>query len=293
MEPSRSRALHVVALALVVFAAAACGAHRPVSPACASPVSSRQPITVVAHRGWLAPTHVENSLRELKATRRAGIGMFEIDLRASRDGTLFLLHDATLDRTTTGSGRIDAATDADLARVSLKDVAGASTGEPLPRFDDVMAWAASDPGIQLMLDIKGVDLAALVKMLVRRGLDHRCVILTFDDATMAALLALEHKVTVSVLVKTPDDISRAVAQARGHRLAFYIAQDAERRLYDAAEAAGLPTISDAVMTSPAGTLDERAQREGAHLYREHLAARAVRYFVSNHPSQVRDAACAF
>lgn len=280
------------ATAILALVSVSCAARDRVPSACAD-VAGRRPITVVAHRGWLAPTHVENSLRELRAARRAGIGAFEIDLRASRDGTLFLLHDATLDRTTTGTGRIDAAFDSALSRVTLKDAAGASTNEPLPRFDEVLAWAEADPGIQLMLDIKGVDLAALVRTLAQRGLDQRSLILTFDDATTTALLSLDHKAIVSVLVKAPEDMPRYIAQARGHRLAFYVAQDAERRLYEAADATGVPTISDAVMATSSGTLDERAQRDGANVYRDHLATHAVRYFVSNYPAQVRAAACTF
>lgn len=280
-------------LSLTVLIAAACAARAPLPAACADAAAGRRTISVVAHRGWLAPTHVENSLREMKAAVRAGVGVLEIDLRASRDGTLFLLHDATLDRTTTGAGRIDASTDAQLAGVTLKGLDGRSTGEPLPRFDDVLAWAELEPGVQMMLDIKGVDLQALVQTLVRRGLDSRSIILTFDDATTTALLGPAHQAIVSVLVKTPGDIARYAALARGHRMALYVAQNAEVSLYDAANATGLPIVSDAIMASPAGTLDDRAARDGAQVYREHLATRPVRYFVSNHPVRARDAVCAF
>lgn len=280
-------------LSVAALASAACAARAPLPADCAEAVAGRRPISIVAHRGWLAPTHVENSLREMKAAVRAGVGVLEIDLRASRDGTLFLLHDATLDRTTTGTGRIDAATDATLRDVTLKAPDGASTGEPLPRFDDVLAWAELVPGVQLMLDIKGVDLQALVRTLVTRGLDNRSIILTFDEATTTALLGQAHQAIVSVLVKTPGDVARYAAQARGHRLALYVAQDADPSLYDAANATGLPVVSDANMATPAGTLDDRAARDGAQVYREHLATRPARYFVSNHPVRARDAVCAF
>ena len=104
---------------------------------------------------------------------------------------------------------------------------------------------------------------------------------------------MAHQAIVSVLVKTPDDVARNAALARRRRLALYVPQNADRGLYDAANATGLPTVSDAVMASPAGTLDERAAREGKQVYRDHLATRRVRYFVSNQPVQVREAVCAF
>ena len=57
----------------------------------------------IAHRGAgkLAP---ENTLAAFRLGARYGYRMFECDAKLSADGTVFLLHDATLERTTNGSG---------------------------------------------------------------------------------------------------------------------------------------------------------------------------------------------
>ena len=83
---------------------------------------------VVAHRarGFGAP---ENSGEAIERALTQGVQAVKVDLRASRDGAVFVLHDPTLDRTTDGRGPI-AERDADeLAGVHLRN------GEPLPRFD--------------------------------------------------------------------------------------------------------------------------------------------------------------
>jgi glycerophosphoryl diester phosphodiesterase len=61
----------------------------------------------IAHRGAgkLAP---ENTLAAFRHGASFGYRMFEFDVKLSGDGVAVLLHDATLDRTTSGHGRIDA-----------------------------------------------------------------------------------------------------------------------------------------------------------------------------------------
>ena len=59
---------------------------------------------LIAHRGGgtLAP---ENTLGAIRLGQSLGYRGHEIDVKLSKDGTAFLLHDATLERTTTGRGR--------------------------------------------------------------------------------------------------------------------------------------------------------------------------------------------
>lgn len=62
-------------------------------------------VLVVAHRGdWrYAP---ENSLAAIAHSIKQGADIVELDVQKTKDGKLILMHDATLDRTTTGTGRV-------------------------------------------------------------------------------------------------------------------------------------------------------------------------------------------
>lgn len=91
--------------------------------------------SIVAHRGGgrLAP---ENTLAAIRAGQSLGYRMHEFDVKLSRDGVAFLLHDTTLERTTNGHGPAAARTWEELARLD----AGAwhsetFRGEPPPRFE--------------------------------------------------------------------------------------------------------------------------------------------------------------
>jgi Glycerophosphoryl diester phosphodiesterase family len=87
-------------------------------------------IFVVAHRanGFDAP---ENSREAVARAIQAGVPVVKIDVRRSKDGEVFVLHDGWLDRTTNLRGRIEGVTSAQLADARL------ANGESLPRFADI------------------------------------------------------------------------------------------------------------------------------------------------------------
>src|ERR1051325_10501401 len=73
-----------------------------------------------AHRGGMYDEYAENSLKTLEYLERSvGPVMAEVDVRKSKDSTLYLLHDNTLERTTTGNGKIEDASDDYLQSLKL------------------------------------------------------------------------------------------------------------------------------------------------------------------------------
>ncbi|CAJ0701432.1 glycerophosphodiester phosphodiesterase [Ralstonia holmesii] len=86
----------------------------------------------IAHRGAgkLAP---ENTLAAFRHGASFGYRMFEFDVKLSGDGASVLLHDATLDRTTNGAGRLDALTVGQIAQLDAGSWHSAAyAGEPVP-----------------------------------------------------------------------------------------------------------------------------------------------------------------
>lgn len=107
----------------------------------------------VAHRGAgkLAP---ENTLAAFRLGAAHGYRAFECDVKLSSDGVPFLLHDATLDRTTPEQGVAGERPWAELSRI---DAGGwhsrAYAGEPLPSLDGIARYVQRN-GFALNVEIK-------------------------------------------------------------------------------------------------------------------------------------------
>ena len=107
----------------------------------------------VAHRGAgkLAP---ENTLAAFRVGAAHGYRMFECDVKLSADGVPFLLHDATLERTTNGHGVAAAQSWSELSRLDAGGWHSRSfAGEPLPSLDAVARYCIQN-GFLLNVEIK-------------------------------------------------------------------------------------------------------------------------------------------
>ncbi len=115
----------------------------------------------IAHRGAgkLAP---ENTLAAFRLGASHGYRMFECDVKLSADGVPFLLHDATLERTTNGpahlgNGASAVGGDHPWAHLSQLDAGSwhsrAHAGEPLPTLDNVARYCLAN-GHHLNIEIK-------------------------------------------------------------------------------------------------------------------------------------------
>jgi len=109
---------------------------------------------ILGHRG--APRDApENTMRAFRLALEQGADGIEFDVQPSADGVPVVLHDDTLDRTADSTG--------DVSLLAWDQISRArSGGEPVPRLEEVVAWAA-ETGAFLNVEIKrpGVEAAAL------------------------------------------------------------------------------------------------------------------------------------
>lgn len=107
----------------------------------------------IAHRGagLLAP---ENTLAAFRLGAAHGYRMAECDVKLSADGVPFLLHDATLERTTNGHGTAGHLPWCDLSQLDAGSWhSQAFSGEPLPSLAAVATWCHAQ-GVLLNIEIK-------------------------------------------------------------------------------------------------------------------------------------------
>jgi glycerophosphoryl diester phosphodiesterase len=107
----------------------------------------------IAHRGAgrLAP---ENTLAAFRLGAAHGYRMFECDVKLSADGVPFLLHDATLERTTNGVGVGGDQPWDQLARLDAGSWHSRThAGEPLPTLENIARYCRAN-GLLLNIEIK-------------------------------------------------------------------------------------------------------------------------------------------
>ncbi len=127
---------------------------------------------VVAHRGcWSnAP---ENSLSAIEHCIALGADMVELDVRRTADGKLVLMHDATLNRTTTGSGKVANITFSELRALRLQQGAGGPNAAVLeaqvPTLEE--ALLAARGRILVNLDLKVESEAEVFALVERLGMN--------------------------------------------------------------------------------------------------------------------------
>ena len=122
--------------------------------------SSSPTVLVAAHR---AAHHVypENSLQAIEHAIKLGVDIIEIDVKVSKDGIPFLMHDRTMDRTTTGKGDPEEFTWKELQEFFIVDK-GKTTKLKIPSLHDALELAYGK--ILIDLDLKTDKIGDVVRV---------------------------------------------------------------------------------------------------------------------------------
>lgn len=115
-------------------------------------------VGIQAHRGY-SGRYPENTLLAFEKGIEAGAHQIELDIRAAKDGTVFVLHDATVDRTTNGSGRLHELT---VDEVRALDAGSwfdpAFAGEQVPLFTEVLNALRGRVRLNIEIKVGGAPL---------------------------------------------------------------------------------------------------------------------------------------
>lgn len=121
--------------------------------------SPTRPTVISGHRGGMVTGYPENCIESFDKTLTLMPSFFEIDPRLTADSVIVLMHDATIDRTTTGKGRVSDYTYEELQQFNLVDRDGNVTPYRIPTLEDAVLW--SQGKAVLNLDIKDVPTKTL------------------------------------------------------------------------------------------------------------------------------------
>lgn len=192
---------------------------------------------IVCHRGASLEAP-ENTFSSLERAIEIGAEAVEFDVRPSKDGVLYVMHDATVDRTTNGSGRLSEMTSQEIDLLDAGSwFAPDFAGERVPRLDAFLD--ACKGRIATYVEIKEGDPAVIRDMLAVRGMLSSAWTFSFDQAIRAEARAKVPDLRRMVLFMHVGSVDRAVAQD-AHFLEFH-EDNLEEDLVRLAKEAGLIT----------------------------------------------------
>ncbi len=96
---------------------------------------------ISSHRGGPKKGLPENCIATFENTLQHTWSILEIDPHYTKDSAIVLMHDATLDRTSNGHGKVSDYTLAEIRKLKLKDTEGKVTSETIPTLDEALEWA--------------------------------------------------------------------------------------------------------------------------------------------------------
>ena len=162
---------------------------------------------LAAHRGGPADGYAENALSSLQRLAEMGVLYAEIDVRRAADGTLFLLHDDTLDRTTTGQGPLDGLSWPDLSGIPLRDPDGDPLTDTIPTLAEALETART-AGLILNLDLKSVPAEDIVGFVHEHDARNAVAIIAYSVEQAASIHALDPGLVLSA-PNAPDALAEA------------------------------------------------------------------------------------
>lgn len=216
---------------------------------------------ISGHRGGTEKGFPENSLEAFENTLKYTPAFYEIDPRLTKDSVIVLMHDATLDRTTTGKGKVGDYTYDELKKLYLKDVNGNITSYRIPTLLEAIEWARGKT--ILNLDKKDVPME-MTAAIIKKHDATAFVMVTVHNADQALFYYKKNKLQMfSAFVKTPNDLKPYEEAGIPHnQMIAYIGPDikpSNQQMYTLLHAKGIRCmISSAPTYDKLTTKEERA-----------------------------------
>ena len=157
---------------------------------------------VIAHRGGsgMAP---ENTLAAFNYAAGVQADFFELDVMISSDDSLVIMHDASVDRTTDGTGNVSSLTYAQLRELDAGSWFGPEfAGEKIPTLYEALMVAKNDPGnIGVVIEIKSTAAsvpARVLELVQKLGMQSRVIVSSFNLAQITEVKTLDPTIPVQL-----------------------------------------------------------------------------------------------
>ncbi|WP_018619941.1 glycerophosphodiester phosphodiesterase family protein [Spirosoma luteum] len=228
---------------------------------------NRLPLISVHRGGGDLPGYPENCIESFAyVAKQVGTPahpvVIECDIDLTKDSVMVMMHDATLDRTTTGTGKLIDKTYAELAPYRLEDNKGNVTAYKIPTLEEVLRWGKNK--VTFTLDVKrNVSFAKVVDMVRKTGAGTYAAIITYNVTDAALVHQLDPNLMISVTIRNQAEYDRLheLGVPDNRMVAFVGVTEPPKELYQFLHQKGIACILGTL-----GNLDKQAAAKGDQVY---------------------------
>ena len=221
---------------------------------------------VSAHRGGPSDGFPENAIPTFAEVASKMPAIIECDIAMTKDSVLVLMHDETLDRTTTGKGRVSNKTYEELKDLKLRDNNGELTNYRIPTLEDALQWGIGR--VIYTLDVKrSVPYEKVIELIRKTKAETNSIIITYSANQAEVVNRLAPDLMISATIKNRDDLNRlselSIPDTR--LIAFVGTREPDTALYTMLRQHGIKSILGTI-----GNLDRSAEKAGYQLYADFI-----------------------
>lgn len=221
---------------------------------------------ISAHRGGPSEGYPENAIPTFAQVANKMPAIIECDISMTKDSILVLMHDETLDRTSTGKGKLSKKTYAELQELYLKDIHGEITEYKIPTLEEALSWGVGR--VIYTLDVKkSVPYQKVIDLIRKTKSEANSIIITYSANQAEVVNRLAPDIMISATIKKADDLTRlselGIPDTR--LIAFVGTTEPDTAVYSLLRQHGIKSILGTI-----GNLDRSAQKAGYQLYADFI-----------------------
>jgi len=190
--------------------------------------------------------------------------IIECDIEITKDSVLMMMHDNSLDRTTTGKGKLLDQNWKDIKDVKLKDNFGNLTTFNIPTLEKVLKWGKNK--VIYTLDVKrNTPYEKVVAMVQKYHAENYSVIITYDVNQAKKVYQLDPSLMISVTIRDMKEYERHrdAGIPDKNLIAFIGTREPNKEFCDFLHQKGIVTILGTL-----GNLDKMAATKGDAIYKD-------------------------
>ncbi len=204
----------------------------------------------------------ENCLESFQFLAKNMPAIIECDIEMSKDSVLLMMHDNSLDRTTTGKGKIIEQNWQDIKNVYLKDNFGNLTNFHPPLLSEILTWGKNK--VFYTLDVKrNTPYRKVVEMVEKLNAENFAIIITYDVNQAAEVYRLNPNLLISVTIRDLKEYEKYTKAGIPDKnmIAFIGTREPNKEFCAFLHQKQICTILGTL-----GNLDKMAQAKGDYLY---------------------------